>query len=379
MVQESGPGPGRPLVARLWCLAVLAHAKAGQASSETQSFPTYQDVQPSHVTQETPETQLQGADGSDTEPGSQDHIRTVQRCINTVRKADNRLRKNREAQITRDRQWATYQQEVKAQFASQRRQYMEDCSRSRQEQQDIKDQKAAALLQLQQCISDAPMNVEEPRQALSSEDQQHWDALMQPTPQMDGEDRKVQALLQQATQAGARHMSMADKATVQQWLDRHGGLAGPTLVEEPDPWHPANVPDAELRVALAQSLAGRVSPAGLPCTPARTTPAAPRTPLVHNSSRQVIMGAAQGQAFSSRVAPFPPPAHHPGFPEALQAGADHQLSVGMDPYLFVGSLPQHTTATLSVLLDPRGTGLSSSGRLSKILPGRWAPCTYARP
>ena len=220
MVQKSGPGPGRPLVARLWCLAVLAwHVEAGQGRPGLVGDSVLPDL---------PGRAAQSCDAGDARDsasgcgwfGHRAWIAGPYPHGPTLHK---------------------YSQEG-GQPASQ--------EPRRSDYQGSSMGHISARSEGPVCLS-APavhgrllalpsgatghQGSESSGFAAASAVHLHWDALMQPTPEMDGEDRRVQALLQQATHAGARHMSMADKATVQQWLDRHGGLASSTRVEEPDP------------------------------------------------------------------------------------------------------------------------------------------------
>ena len=288
------------------------------------------------------------------DPGTQTHLKNVQKLINAIRKTDGRLRKNKELQAQREAQWTSYEAEVRSQFAQQRRQYMEDCNNSRKELNDIMAQKAAAVQQLQSCLSGPSTDADPKPMHVDLAEQQYWETMIAgPTQAQD--DSEIQQILQQATAAGPRTLDPSDVERVQRWLNQHKEVSGVHSTVQ-DPCAVYSVQDLELQRALASSLVSRQNEP--PVTPQRAPHAFPRTPSVMQhagASTQVP------PAVSSRLRPFPPPM------QATSSASQAVVTQGLpspptfggtvnDPYLFVGSpaelpAPTHTQSPAS--LPPR--------------------------
>ena len=309
------------------------------------AFPSYHNMQVSSELR-NPAAPPTPPDGADEGVGEPDRLKQIQKWINVVRRAEARIRKARESQQQRECQWAAYEAEVRAHYAKERKQYQEDCAKSKAELLEIKSQRAQAIVQLQACMTDAPMEVEGATQGLTAEDQQHWDALIGGTASTEDDSARVQSILHSAARHGPNALQPEERSIVQQWLQRHGegsaSLPPQPHADVSDPWGDSGPKDAELQRALASSLLGKTT-VGLPATPARTGHACPRTPSV---ARPPVSLQRPGNAFSSRVAPFPPPARPPTFGDPLTGAACAAGSSGaaappvVDPYLFVGSPPQ---------------------------------------
>ena len=216
-----------------WSYWPGAWNKQGRGAQQQKSqvapsaFPKYQSMAvPADASTAPPLTSQLVGDPLDGDQDAQDQIRSVQRWVNTVRKADNKLRKLREAQIVRDQQWTTYQQELRQQFSAQRKQYLEDCSTAKQELADLKGERDAAMLSLQACMTEGPMELDGPTQKPDGEDARHWEELMFGAANDSEEDKQLQRMLQEASQSGPGKLSPEDRAKVQLWINRQDSQRG---------------------------------------------------------------------------------------------------------------------------------------------------------
>ena len=119
---------------------------------------------------------------------------------------------------------------------------------------EAKRQRAEALQRLQASMTETAMEVEPSAPMVSVEDDRHWEELISDVAPAEDEDLQLQKLLQQASASGPRFLTMADKARVQQWIDKQGTASTQLGQGSGDPWSDAGVHDSELRMSLAQSL-----------------------------------------------------------------------------------------------------------------------------
>ena len=330
-------------------------ATKGQGQyTDASNFPSYHnmDVQPSSAAVPPQTADVPAETNEDVETG---RIKTVQRWLNTIRKADARLRKTRDAQAQRELQWKKYESEMQKNFASQRKQFLADTQRAQQDLKEIREQKQAAVSQLQACMQEPDVVMpESPTAALSTEDQHYWDMLMQEpvVPPAEDVDTWIQKTLQHASKYGPHAITEADKVKVQQWLSQHGTLPVTAPAHSsPDPWGSDGVADAELQQALAQSLL--VQTAKAPHTPVRAPLGAPRTPQPVPRLPKAPNASTVPQSFpvastqtSTRLTPFPPPMPASAKPHEGLAVPSGTEQAAADPYLY--SSPVTATAASAV-------------------------------
>ena len=168
-------------------------AKQNAKNKEAPSFPAYKQMGPEPVP-----AKGHGADGNATDVS---YLQLIQKAINSVRRVEQKLRKNGEETKKADEQWALFEEQIKQTWLTQRAQYHKDVKALQDEVADLQTQRVAALGQLQEVvqIGEKPIPTRMPRLEMTRADDQAWQALVQSP--MDVEEDSQQSLEAWMTQA----------------------------------------------------------------------------------------------------------------------------------------------------------------------------------
>ena len=104
------------------------------------------------------QTQPRDLQGPVSEPKTCSHLdmdqmKEVQRLVNSIRRAEVKIRKNRETCHQKEVQWQEFQQQLKASFMEQRSAYLKEQEHHRQEEAQFEDQKRSAVEQLKKLVN----------------------------------------------------------------------------------------------------------------------------------------------------------------------------------------------------------------------------------
>ena len=286
---------------------------SGMANKDGITFPKYQDMSmPTSATGDTQE------DKGHKEEDGMAEVPTIQRLVNNIRKAEARIRKNKELKAKRDQQWALYQEEVKKLFISQRVEYRNDVHKLEKEETEAVKAREQAVSLLKECINGKQMPVRAMEtESVSQEDLQSWDELLNAmTPSSrDGKnqmDTWLQEMITATTLGGTAALSMDQKAKLNQWVDGGEPMTPPSRRTAVAPRTPTTQPPARLPRITRQagSEAAGTANAGY-CSE-------PSTPV--DFDPYLASPGSVGQAVLAR--PSPPRMDSEGMPSF--AGAGHQ-------------------------------------------------------
>ena len=165
-----------------------AAAKAGPA------FPAYKQMEANKDKDGTP------ALTTDVNP-EQTYIKMIQKGVNSVRKLEQRIRKNTEETRRAEEQWNQFEAKIKQTWLHERAQFHKDTKELKTEIAELQNLRAAALLQLQDLVhaGEPPSGSQDagPPQ-MTMADNQAWQALVSQTSDTEEEDRSLEAWMAQA-------------------------------------------------------------------------------------------------------------------------------------------------------------------------------------
>ena len=195
-----------------------------KGASKDSLFPKYSDVK-IHA----PMPSGRGANQAMSPSTGQDmdHIKEVQRLVNSIRRAEVKIRKNRETCHQKEVQWQEFQQQLKVSFMEQRSAYLRDKEHHRQEEAQFEDQKRSSVEQLKRLVNGGASagggNVE---RSATKEDAQAWlDFIADSKSEEEEElsDPCLHAALHAASIAGEAGVQ-AYKQQVNAWLDKQEAM-----------------------------------------------------------------------------------------------------------------------------------------------------------